>query len=68
MQVYESYKNAKDVTTERMYLETMEHVLRGMNKVIVDTPPGSQGVVPYLPLPELQRRAAPPQTSGGQQQ
>jgi modulator of FtsH protease HflK len=43
------------VTRKRLFLETMERVLRGSNKVIVDE--AGQGVVPYLPLPELQRRA-----------
>jgi membrane protease subunit HflK len=40
-----------------MYLETMETVFSGMTKVFVDSSAeGSSGVVPYLPLPELQRR------------
>ena len=54
--VYEEYKKAPDVTRERMYLETMERVLGGMNKVILDgvaTGEGGQGVVPFLPLNEL---------------
>ena len=51
-QVYAQYKKAPDVTRERIYLETMEKVLGAANKVIVDNPHG-QGVVPYLPLPEL---------------
>ncbi len=54
--VYESYKVAKGVTARRMYIETMEEVLRGANKVIIDSEGGS-GVVPYLPLPELNKRA-----------
>ena len=37
--------------------ETMEKVLKDSNKVIVGQ--DGQGVVPYLPLPELQKRAAP---------
>ena len=44
------------MTRKRLFLETMERVLRGSNKVIVEGGNG-QGVVPYLPLPELQRRA-----------
>ena len=40
-----------------MYLETMENVLQGMNKVIIDGKNGN-GVVPYLPLPELKAKAA----------
>ncbi len=39
---------------ERMYLETMEKVLSGVNKIIIDKQSGS-GVVPYLPLPELKK-------------
>lgn len=54
--VYEQYANAPDVTRKRLYLETMEDVLRGSNKVIVEQNNG-QGVVPYLPLPELRQRS-----------
>jgi membrane protease subunit HflK len=55
--VYNEYDKARDVTTKRIYLETMEEVLRGMNKVVIDQAGGGSGVVPYLPLPELERRA-----------
>ncbi len=55
--VYDEYAKAPDVTRTRLYLETMERVLQGANKVIVEQG-GGQGVVPYLPLPELQKRAA----------
>lgn len=51
------YREAKDVTRRRIYLETMEEILNGMNKVIIDEGAG-RGVVPYLPLPELQQRKA----------
>ena len=54
--VYDQYKNAKDVTRERIFLETMEQVLGQTNKVIVEQGANGQGVVPYLPLPEVQRR------------
>jgi modulator of FtsH protease HflK len=68
LKIYEQYKKAPDVTRERMYLETMERVLGGSNKIIVDTNPGGQGVVPYLPLNELGPSAPPrsPSTTGGQ--
>jgi membrane protease subunit HflK len=58
-QVYAEFKNAPDVTRERMYLETMERVFGGMDKVILDQGAGQGGssVLPYLPLGELQRRA-----------
>jgi membrane protease subunit HflK len=68
LQIYEQYKKAPEVTRERMYLETMERVLGGADKVIIDSKPGAQGVVPYLPLPDLARpgQKASPSTSGGQ--
>ena len=56
LSVYETYKSAKDVTTRRLYLERMQQVLKGAEKVIIDKGQGGTGVVPYLPLPELQKR------------
>ena len=52
--IYNEYKDAKQVTQERMYLETMEKVLADIDKVIIDKNSGS-GVVPYLPLPALKK-------------
>jgi membrane protease subunit HflK len=52
-QVLKQYTLAPDVTRERIYLETMERVFGGMNKVIVDQNNNAQGVVPYLPLQGL---------------
>ena len=52
--IYNEYAKAKEVTQERMYLETMEKVLADIDKVIIDKESGS-GVVPYLPLPELKK-------------
>jgi membrane protease subunit HflK len=63
--VYNEYARAKDVTAERIYLETMEQVLKDMNKVIVDDKAGN-GVVPYLPLPEVQKRTSGSTNGGGQ--
>jgi len=60
--VYDEFAKAPDVTRKRLYLETMEKVLQGANKVIVEQGSG-QGVVPYLPLPELQKRT--PETAAG---
>ena len=54
--VYDEYNLARDVTKQRIYLETMESVFRDMNKVIIDSGEGGTGVVPYLPLPEIQKR------------
>jgi modulator of FtsH protease HflK len=68
-QVYEQYKKAPDVTRQRIYLETMERVLGGTDKTIIDTGgQSSPGVVPYLPLPSLPRSPQPQQpTTGGNQ-
>ncbi len=56
--VHNEYAKAPDVTSKRLYLETMEEVLSSMNKVLIDgSASGSGGVVPYLPLPELAKRA-----------
>ncbi len=59
--VYAEYIKAPEVTRKRMYLETMEKVFGGMNKVILDgvDGQGGQGVVPFLPLNELGRMSAP---------
>ena len=53
LSIYEQYKRAKDVTRKRMLLETLEQVLGGMQKTIVD---GKSGAVPYLPIPALNSR------------
>ncbi len=57
LSVYNEYKNAKDVTRQRIYLETMEDILSKSNKVIIEGGQNGSGVVPYLPLPEVQKRA-----------
>jgi len=53
--VYEQYRLAPAVTRKRMYLETMEEVLGKVDTTIIE----ADGVVPYLPLPEIKKRAAP---------
>jgi len=61
--VYDEYAKAPDVTRKRLYLETMEKVLKDSNKVILEQSNG-QGVVPYLPLPALQQKAPAPSALG----
>jgi membrane protease subunit HflK len=56
-QIYEQYKKAPIVTRERMYLETMERVLGGMNKTILDSN-SSSPAVPYIALDPLQHKPA----------
>jgi modulator of FtsH protease HflK len=59
LNVYDEYKKAPDVTRERIYLETMERILGGSDKLVYDGGSAGQGIVPYLPLSELGRRPAP---------
>jgi len=57
-QIYAQYKKAPEVTRERLYLETMERVLGGMNKIILDQSGQNPGVIPYLPLGVLNGQAS----------
>ncbi|MCC6598031.1 MAG: FtsH protease activity modulator HflK [Alphaproteobacteria bacterium] len=61
--VYEAYLSGKDVTRERIYIETMENVLKNAQKIILDNQGTGNGVVPYLPLSELNRAEAAPSKS-----
>jgi modulator of FtsH protease HflK len=51
--IYAEYVNAPEVTRKRLFLETMEEVLGGSEKVLLEQGQNGSGVVPYLPLPEL---------------
>ncbi|MGM0585998.1 MAG: FtsH protease activity modulator HflK [Pseudomonadota bacterium] len=59
--IYDEYRNAKDVTRKRLYIETMERVLGGVDKIVIGDGvtggAGGQGVLPYLPLNELRKGA-----------
>ena len=57
LSIYEEYSKAPEVTRKRLYLETMEKVLGGSDKVILGQEGGSS-VVPYLPLPEIKKNSA----------
>ena len=61
--VYEEYRKAPEVTRERMFLETMERIFGGTDKIIIDEQAGGSGVVPYLPLNELSK----PRSGGASQ-
>jgi modulator of FtsH protease HflK len=68
LKIYDEYAKAPEVTRRRMYLETMERVIGGADKILVDpnTAKGGSGVVPYLPLGEL-GRSRPAQPTQQQQ-
>lgn len=63
LKIYDEYKKAPLVTRQRMYLETMERLFSGTDKIILDSGPQGSAVVPFLPLNELTRR---PQAGGNQ--
>jgi len=65
LKIYDEYKKAPEVTRRRMYLETMERLFGGTDKIIMDSG-ATRGIVPYLPLDQLTRRPqTAPQTGGG---
>jgi membrane protease subunit HflK len=68
LSVLGAYQQAQDITMRRLYLETMEEILRRNPKVLVDD--RLQGLVPFLNLtepaggrPAGQRPATPPAAS-----
>jgi membrane protease subunit HflK len=64
--IYDEYKKAPEVTRKRMYLETMERVMGGTDKIILDsTGQSGSGVVPYLPLTGLRPPTPPASASSG---
>src|SRR5437660_7300115 len=65
LKVHEEDKKAPEVTRQRLYLETMERVFGGTDKIILDPGPGGAGVIPYLPLNELTHKPAPGTPTGG---
>ena len=67
LKVYEEYAKAPDVTRRRMFLETMERVMQGTDKIIIDEKAQGTGVVPYLPLGELNNKPqSTPRSTGAQ--
>lgn len=59
VRLYEEYRKAPDVTRQRLFLESLERIYGGMDKIILDQNGTGQGVVPYLPLTDLNRRTQP---------
>jgi membrane protease subunit HflK len=68
-QIYQEYAKAPQVTRQRLYLETMERLLGGTDKIILDSgTAGGQGVIPYLSLDQNRPRPAQPQAQQPQAQ
>ena len=51
--IYQAYKNAPDVTSERMYLETLEQIIKSTKTIVLGNK--DSNVLPYLPLNELKK-------------
>ena len=52
-QVYDEYRKSPEVTSRRMFLETLGRVIGNADKLLMDEK--GSGVIPYLPLPELRK-------------
>lgn len=64
--LYNAFKQSEDVTLRRLYMETMEQIFEKSPKIIIDpSAQGSQGVVPYLALPEINKQRAAQPAAGG---
>lgn len=57
LSVLKSYEAAKDVTMQRLYIETMQEILTKTPSIVVDN--RLQGLIPFLPLGEAGTGAAP---------
>jgi membrane protease subunit HflK len=56
--VYDAYARAPDVTARRLYIDTIQTILKNSNKIILDRAASGTGVLPYLPLPEIKNGGA----------
>ena len=65
LSVYASYQAAQDVTARRLYIETMESILKSTSKILIDKTASGSGVLPYLPLPALSTAPLPAASPGG---
>ena len=66
VKILDEYQKAPDVTRERLYLETLEQVLGRNTKIIIDESASGSGVVPYLPLDQLNRNQGAARSGGNQ--
>lgn len=66
LSVLDAYHQSRDVTARRMYIDTMEEILKNARKIVIDPSlsEGKNGVVPYLPLPSLPTAPAAPGAKG----
>ncbi len=53
LSVLKAYQASPDITARRLYIETMEQILKSSNKVLIDKAVSQTGAIPYLPLPAI---------------
>jgi membrane protease subunit HflK len=63
VKIYDEFAKAPEVTRKRMFLETMERILGGSEKIIIDPRSTPQGVTPFLPLDQINRQSRPQGTN-----
>ena len=54
LKILKEYSRGKEVIRKRMYIETMESILPGMDKVVIEGKV-ADGILPYLPLGQVSR-------------
>jgi membrane protease subunit HflK len=62
LSVLTAYQAARDVTMQRMYLETMQEIVGHSPTTVIDQ--SVKGLVPFMPLTEMNRPATPPTPAG----
>jgi membrane protease subunit HflK len=63
--VYSAYAAAPEVTRQRMYIDTVEQIMRESQKIILDTKGGNGGNMIYLPLDKLLERSSAARAGAG---
>ena len=59
LKTLKEYSQAKEIISKRIYIETMEEVMAGVDKIIIDGKAGDR-LLPYLPLDRLQKTPKAP--------
>ncbi len=59
LKTLKEYDQAKEIISKRIYIETMEEVMAGVDKIIIDGKAGDR-LLPYLPLDRLQKTPKSP--------
>lgn len=55
-----AYSQSPEVTSERMYLEAVEEVLKSAKTIVMGAGDGGQGILPYLSIDQIKRSPKAP--------